>query len=242
MNNHIQAGFEVAKEIRKTDSESLIVFISTHTELVLTSYKYMVSALQFIQKNVDFLDFQKEVETCVDAYIQQKENIKTKSEYIIINLKASSIKMDINDIYGIIDKFDASGCSELNLEMNGVCLGLKKTMHEAICDVPVKKDIVRINTEQEQTVTTIQDVQPQSDEHIKEIKAPLVGTFYTAAGPDEEPFVKPGQSVHAGDVIGIIEAMKLMNEVTADCDGTVKEVAAENGTMVEYGQPLVILN
>lgn len=52
----------------------------------------MVSALQFIQKNVDFLDFQKEVETCVDAYIQQKENIKTKSEYIIINLKASSIK------------------------------------------------------------------------------------------------------------------------------------------------------
>lgn len=150
--------------------------------------------------------------------------------------------MDINDIYGIIDKFDASGCSELNLEMNGVCLGLKKTMHEAICDVPVKKDIVRINTEQEQTVTTIQDVQPQSDEHIKEIKAPLVGTFYTAAGPDEEPFVKPGQSVHAGDVIGIIEAMKLMNEVTADCDGTVKEVAAENGTKVEYGQPLVILN
>ena len=141
--------------------------------------------------------------------------------------------MDINDIYGIIDKFDASGCSELNLEMNGVCLGLKKTIHEAICDVPVKKDIVRINTEQEQTVTTIQDVQPQSDEHIKEI---------TAAGPDEEPFVKPGQSVHAGDVIGIIEAMKLMNEVTADCDGTVKEVAAENGTMVEYGQPLVILN
>ena len=139
--------------------------------------------------------------------------------------------MDINDIYGIIDKFDASGCSELNLEMNGVCLGLKKTMHEVKCDVPVKKDIVRINTEQ-----------AQSDEHIKEIKAPLVGTFYTAAGPDEEPFVKPGQSVHAGDVIGIIEAMKLMNEVTADCDGTVKEVAAENGTMVEYGQPLVILN
>ena len=70
----------------------------------------------------------------------------------------------------------------------------------------------------------------------------MVGTFYTAAGPDEEPFVKPGQSVHAGDVIGIIEAMKLMNEVTADCDGTVKEVAAENGAMVEYGQPLVILN
>ncbi len=56
----------------------------------------------------------------------------------------------------------------------------EKTMHEAICDVPVKKDIVCISTEQEQNVTAIQDVQPQSDEHIKEIKAPLVGTFYTA--------------------------------------------------------------
>ena len=146
--------------------------------------------------------------------------------------------MDINDIYGIIDKFDASGCSELNLEMNGVCLGLKKTMHEAKCDVPVKKDIVRINTEQEQTVTTIQDVQPQSDEHIKEIKAPLVGTFYTAAGPDEEPFVKPGQSVHAGDVIGIIEAMKLMNELSAEEEGVISEICVTNGQVVEYGTEL----
>ena len=91
MNNHIQAGFEVAKEIRKTDSESLIVFISTHTELVLTSYKYMVSALQFIQKNVDFLDFQKRSKH-VSMHIFNKRKYKDKSEYIIINLKASSIK------------------------------------------------------------------------------------------------------------------------------------------------------
>ena len=131
--------------------------------------------------------------------------------------------MDINDIYGIIDKFDASGCSELNLEMNGVCLGLKKTMHEAKCDVPVKKDIVRINTEQEQTVTTIQDVQPQSDEHIKEIKAPLVGTFYTAAlnsitmlmlmiGIEDEfsirfPTERLPELHTVGDVVAVIEEL-----------------------------------
>ena len=54
--------------------------------------------------------------------------------------------------------------------------------------------------------------------------------------------VKVGDKVSKGQVLGIVEAMKLMNEVTADCDGTVKEVAAENGAMVEYGQPLVILN
>ena len=105
MNNHIQAGFEVAKEIRKTDSESLIVFISTHTELVLTSYKYMVSALQFIQKNVDFLDFQKRLKH-VSMHIFNKRKYKDKSEYIIINLKASSIKMDINDIYFFQTEYD----------------------------------------------------------------------------------------------------------------------------------------
>lgn len=78
MNNHIQAGFEVAKEIRKTDSESLIVFISTHTELVLTSYKYMVSALQFIQKNVDFLDFPKRGRNMCRCIYSTKRKYKDK--------------------------------------------------------------------------------------------------------------------------------------------------------------------
>lgn len=147
--------------------------------------------------------------------------------------------MDINDIYGLIDKFDASSCGEFKLEMNGASLELKKSVPGAgdNTGVTVEKNNVQDNSQKE-----VENIQPQSSSAIKEIKAPLVGTFYTAAGPDDEPFVKIGQSIHAGDVIGIIEAMKLMNEVTADCDGVVKEVAAENGAMVEYGQPLVILN
>lgn len=147
--------------------------------------------------------------------------------------------MDINDIYGLIDKFDASSCGELKLEMNGANIELKKAVPGAgnnTC-VTVQKNVV-----QEDSQKKVENIQSQPSSDIKEIKAPLVGTFYTASGPDDEPFVKIGQNVHAGDVIGIIEAMKLMNEVTADCDGTVKEVAAENGAMVEYGQPLVILN
>lgn len=147
--------------------------------------------------------------------------------------------MDINDIYGLIDKFDASSCGELKLEMNGASFELKKSVPEAghNTGVTVQKNVVQENSKEE-----VENVQPQTPSTIKEIKAPLIGTFYTAAGPDDEPFVKIGQNIHAGDVIGIIEAMKLMNEVTADCDGVVKEVAAENGAMVEYGQPLVILN
>ena len=147
--------------------------------------------------------------------------------------------MDINDIYGLIDKFDVSSCGELKLEINGANIELKKSVQRAgdNTGVTVQKNAVKENSQKE-----VENIQCKSSSAIKEIKAPLVGTFYTAAGPDDEPFVKIGQSIHAGDVIGIIEAMKLMNEVTADCDGVVKEVAAENGAMVEYGQPLVILN
>ncbi|PWM32121.1 MAG: acetyl-CoA carboxylase biotin carboxyl carrier protein [Clostridiales bacterium] len=77
---------------------------------------------------------------------------------------------------------------------------------------------------------------PQEEGHI--IKAPLVGMFYNSPSPEEEPFVRVGETVKKGQVIGIIEAMKLMNEVTSDRDGTVKEIFVENGQVVEYGQPL----
>ena len=62
--------------------------------------------------------------------------------------------------------------------------------------------------------------------------------FYNSPSPEEEPFVRVGETVKKGQVIGIIEAMKLMNEVTSDRDGTVKEIFVENGQVVEYGQPL----
>lgn len=68
--------------------------------------------------------------------------------------------------------------------------------------------------------------------------SPLVGTFYAAASPEDEPYVKAGDKVKKGQTLGIIEAMKLMNEVEAEFDGTVEEILVENGQMVEYGQPL----
>ena len=72
-------------------------------------------------------------------------------------------------------------------------------------------------------------------------KSPMVGTFYRAASPTSAPFVEVGQSVKAGDTLCIIEAMKLMNEIEAEKSGTVKEILVENGTPVEYGEPLFII-
>ena len=73
------------------------------------------------------------------------------------------------------------------------------------------------------------------------ITSPMVGTFYRAPSPGAAPFIEVGDTVKKGQVIGIIEAMKLLNEVEADQDGVVKAFAAENGQPVEFGQPLVYL-
>lgn len=73
------------------------------------------------------------------------------------------------------------------------------------------------------------------------VKSPIVGTFYASPSPDKPPFVKVGDKVKKGDVIMIIESMKLMNEVQSDFDGTVSEIVVENGQAVEFDQPIMII-
>lgn len=73
----------------------------------------------------------------------------------------------------------------------------------------------------------------------KFVKAPIVGTFYAASAPDQPPFVKVGDSIKKGDVLFIIESMKLMNEVQSEIEGTVAEILVGNGEAVEYDQPIL---
>jgi acetyl-CoA carboxylase biotin carboxyl carrier protein len=83
------------------------------------------------------------------------------------------------------------------------------------------------------------DAPEEDDRHP--IKAPLVGTFYRAGQPGADPFVKVGDVVEPGQTIGIVEAMKLMNQVTSDVKGTVSEILVEDGQWVEFEQALVLL-
>ncbi len=76
------------------------------------------------------------------------------------------------------------------------------------------------------------------EEHLVEIKSPMVGTFYTAASPDSEPYVSIGSGVGADTVVCLIEAMKVMNEIKADCSGAVAEICVRSAQPVEYGQVL----
>jgi acetyl-CoA carboxylase biotin carboxyl carrier protein len=84
--------------------------------------------------------------------------------------------------------------------------------------------------------TTSKSASPRLDGHI--VKSPFVGTFYRAAGPNQEPFVEEGKTVSQGDTLCIIEAMKLMNEIESDIKGRVVRVLVKNGTPVEFGEPL----
>jgi acetyl-CoA carboxylase biotin carboxyl carrier protein len=82
---------------------------------------------------------------------------------------------------------------------------------------------------------------PAVDEDLAAIKSPMVGTFYTAANPDSEPFVKVGTSVEKDTVVCIIEAMKVFNEIRAEVSGVVTRILVQNGQPVEYNQPMFLL-
>lgn len=82
---------------------------------------------------------------------------------------------------------------------------------------------------------------PAVSANTKAIKSPLVGTFYAAPSEDAEPFVKVGDIVKKGQIVAIVEAMKLMNEIESEHDGVIKEILVQNATGVEYGEPLFVV-
>lgn len=153
--------------------------------------------------------------------------------------------MDLKDVYELLDKFDGSACCEMELNLNGMQLNLKKYSNIAVPsglnNASGLNNVVAGNTQTQAEQVTDNESAGDAVEikaPLVEIKAPLVGTFYQAPGPDEQPYVKVGQQVKKGDVVGIIEAMKLMNEVVAPQDGVILSIDATDGNMVQYGQVL----
>lgn len=146
--------------------------------------------------------------------------------------------MDIKDIYEVWDRFEKSSLSELKLSLGGDNLELKKAM-EVISteDKPgkIKQQAITQNN------FTEENEQNEGDSNYKEIKAPFVGTFYRSASPEAKPYVSVGDVVKKGDILGIIEAMKIMNELAAPFSGKIVEIRAEDGKMIEYNQVLFLL-
>lgn len=147
--------------------------------------------------------------------------------------------MKIQDITQLMECFAQSPLSELELKLEGAKLKLKKEGKV----VEAGKEAAGNN--QSKNIQMNPSYDNGSEEIIEETKtgtvveAPLMGTFYAAPSPEKDPFVNDGSQVKKGDVIGIIEAMKMMNEIVAPCDGTIEGIEVENGQMVEFHQVLM---
>lgn len=152
--------------------------------------------------------------------------------------------MDIREINELIDKINESKLTEFRYETENLNLVIKKEKAEAtqVENTLPQKMIpqVAVNTilASEQNTTTV-SAQDEKQGHI--VKSPIVGTYYAAANAKAEAFVKVGDKVKKGDVLCIIEAMKLMNEIESEVTGEIVDILVKNAQMVEYGQPLFVV-
>jgi len=146
--------------------------------------------------------------------------------------------MTIEDMVTLIEAVSENGLTSFEYEEGNQKLVLKKKNKEYVMQPASAPGISLSQTVQ--AVDTPMIVQTESinigSDNV--VTSPLVGTFYNASSPDAEPFVKNGDHVKKGQVLGIIEAMKLMNEIESEFDGVVEGVLVNNEDIVEYGQPL----
>ena len=162
-----------------------------------------------------------------------------------------AMKLDHEDLNRLIEKISTSDIQEFSLEGEDFKLEIKRNLFD---QNQVSKNLVSNTSHDSQTITnqrTINDNTSMAHEpetpqaaplelsDLTEITSPMVGTFYRAAAPGEEPFVEVGNNVKVGQTICILEAMKLMNEIESEFNAEIVEILVENGTPVEFGQVLM---
>jgi acetyl-CoA carboxylase biotin carboxyl carrier protein len=152
--------------------------------------------------------------------------------------------MDLRKLKTLIELVESSGIAELEIEEGEERVRITRSV--APSPVPAAAapaTIARGVAAQPGAAVTADAAPPAAPAEAEghQVKSPMVGTFYRSASPGAKPFVEVGDAVQVGDTLCIIEAMKLMNEIEADRAGVVKQVLAENGQPVEFGQPLVVI-
>ena len=150
--------------------------------------------------------------------------------------------MEMEQILKLIETISDSPLTEFQYDADGVKISLKKDQpvmagEEARCAVPLQKEEL-IREGQAAPEKESAPAGHQEKAEGKYVKSPLVGTFYAAPAEDAEPFVQVGDEVAKGQILGIVEAMKLMNDIESEYSGKVAEILVKNGDAVEYGQPL----
>ncbi len=139
--------------------------------------------------------------------------------------------METKEIRKYAQLMDELDLQYIEITENGTTLRMRKNQHGAVVPAPVSAAAPAERAPKSADVIT-------DDKDVYTITSPMVGTFYCAAGEDANPYVTVGSRVKKGDVVCIIEAMKLMNEITADCGGVVEQVCLKDRDFVDYGTPL----
>lgn len=155
--------------------------------------------------------------------------------------------MDYKDIKKLIDDMGNSNLDSLEIEFpEGIKINMTKNTNKQVIVTQARPDIIEgsapmtvpvVQERQEKSLTNIEKENVKQEEY-KVIKSPMVGTFYASSAPGKDAFVKVGDKVHVGQVVCIVEAMKLMNEIESEFDGEIVEICVKNEDMVEYGTPL----
>jgi acetyl-CoA carboxylase biotin carboxyl carrier protein len=142
---------------------------------------------------------------------------------------------NLDEIKEMLDLMDERGLEEFELERDGFRVKLRK---QSTAMPSSKSEVVVAKSAADVSVEGVGSSEIPVDDGLVRVESPIVGTFYRAPDPEGDPFVKVGSQVQKGEVLCIIEAMKLMNEIDADQDGEIVKIFVENGQAVEYGEVL----
>ena len=161
------------------------------------------------------------------------------------------MKLDHDDLNRLIEKISTSDIQEFSLEGEDFKLEIKrnlfdqnKVINNLVSNTSFDKQTIANQKTTNDNIPVVNEpeapqVAPLGRSDLTEITSPMVGTFYRAAAPGEEPFVEVGNNVKVGQTICILEAMKLMNEIESEFNAEIVEILVENGTPVEFGQVLM---
>ena len=154
--------------------------------------------------------------------------------------------MELDKIIELIHTVSESNLTQFTMEEGNLKISMKTDKQtkvvaapQAVAAVPAAAVVETIQPAAPSQDSTQQPQEETLDGNV--VKSPLVGTFYNAPSPDAEPYVKVGDTVKKGQVLAIVEAMKLMNEIESEFDGTVEKILVSNEEVVEYGQPLFLI-
>ena len=153
--------------------------------------------------------------------------------------KIIACNLSLSDIEKLADKVENGSLSKIKIKNDDGEICIEKStspVMTALPPMPMQAPVV--------PTAEASSAQESSEEKTYDgniVRSPIVGTYYAAPAPDKEPFVTVGKQVSKGDVIMIIESMKLMNEVQSELDGVVTEILVDNGEPVEYGQPIMVI-